>query len=103
MRVLGADDSNDEGRNLQTAIVAGAGHSKLSSKSIGLWLWLSSAERGRYEAFLDRIRRLAQMDVFRHLHRGATFWCGLLLGGCGGQLTTKLYLDRVCSLSSSAC
>ncbi|MEV6536353.1 hypothetical protein AB0M86_43470 [Streptomyces sp. NPDC051639] len=44
-----------------------------------------------------------ELDVFRHLHRGATFWCGLLLGGCGGQLTSKLYADRVCSLSSSAC
>lgn len=22
-----------------------------------------------------------------------TFWCGLLLGGCGLQLTTKLYTD----------
>ncbi|MFE2541726.1 hypothetical protein [Actinacidiphila glaucinigra] len=36
------------------------------------------------------------LDVFRHLHRGATFWCGVLLGGCGGQLMTKLYTDRVC-------
>jgi hypothetical protein len=25
-----------------------------------------------------------------------TFWYGLLLGGCGAQLTTKLYTDRVC-------
>ncbi|MDQ0936609.1 hypothetical protein [Streptomyces turgidiscabies] len=24
-----------------------------------------------------------------------TFWCGLLLGGCGVRLTTKLYTDRV--------
>lgn len=29
-------------------------------------------------------------------HGDDTFWCGLLLGGCGGQLTTKLYTDRVC-------
>ncbi|MFE7245231.1 hypothetical protein [Streptomyces sp. NPDC057580] len=37
-----------------------------------------------------------ELDVFRHLYRGATFWCGVLLGGCGAQLTTKLYTDRVC-------
>jgi hypothetical protein len=37
-----------------------------------------------------------EVDVFRHEHAGDTFWCGLLLGGCGGQLTTKLYTDRVC-------
>lgn len=32
------------------------------------------------------------------VHRGDrdTFWCGLLLGGCGGRPTTKLYTDRVC-------
>jgi hypothetical protein len=32
-----------------------------------------------------------ELDVFRHLYREATFWCGVLLGGCGGRLTTKLY------------
>jgi hypothetical protein len=39
-----------------------------------------------------------EVDAFRHEHAGGgdTFWCGLLLGGCGGQLTTKLYTDRVC-------
>ncbi|MEU0187065.1 hypothetical protein ABZ312_38825 [Streptomyces sp. NPDC006207] len=37
-----------------------------------------------------------ELDVFRHLYQGATYWCGVLLGGCGGQLTTKLYTDRVC-------
>ncbi|WP_246097523.1 hypothetical protein [Streptomyces botrytidirepellens] len=42
-----------------------------------------------------------ELDAFRHWHEHDTFWCGLLLGGCGGQLTTKLYTDRVCSLSSS--
>ena len=44
-----------------------------------------------------------ELDAFRRLHRSDTFWCGLLLGGCGGQSTTKLYTDRACSLSSSAC
>ncbi|MFG2677392.1 hypothetical protein [Streptomyces sp. NPDC048445] len=37
-----------------------------------------------------------ELDVFRRRHDGDTFWCGLLLGGCGLQLTTKLYTDRVC-------
>lgn len=37
-----------------------------------------------------------ELDAFRHQHERDTFWCGLLLGGCGGQLTTKLYTDRVC-------
>lgn len=34
-----------------------------------------------------------EVDAFRREHAGDTFWCGLLLGGCGGQLTTKLYTD----------
>ncbi|WP_372411980.1 hypothetical protein [Streptomyces luteireticuli] len=37
-----------------------------------------------------------EVDAFRRRHESDTFWCGLLLGGCGGQLTTKLYTDRVC-------
>lgn len=37
-----------------------------------------------------------ELDAFRRLHEDDTFWCGLLLGGCGGQLTTKLYTDRAC-------
>ncbi|WFB83775.1 MULTISPECIES: hypothetical protein [Streptomyces] len=44
-----------------------------------------------------------ELDVFRHRYEGEAFWCGTLLGGCGGQLTTKLYTDRACSLSSPAC
>lgn len=34
-----------------------------------------------------------EVDAFRHEHAGDTFWCGLLLGCCGGQLTMKLYTD----------
>ncbi|MET8214162.1 hypothetical protein ABZT51_52015 [Streptomyces sp. NPDC005373] len=34
-----------------------------------------------------------ELDVFRHRYASGTFWCGVLLGGCGGQLTTKLYTD----------
>ncbi|WP_329169471.1 hypothetical protein OG709_35720 (plasmid) [Streptomyces sp. NBC_01267] len=37
-----------------------------------------------------------ELDAFRQRHEGDSFWCGLLLGGCGLQLTTKLYTDRVC-------
>ncbi|MFJ7069732.1 hypothetical protein [Streptomyces sp. NPDC101115] len=37
-----------------------------------------------------------ELDAFRRQHEHDTFWCGLLLGGCGLQLTTKLYTDRVC-------
>ncbi|MEU1375950.1 hypothetical protein ABZ442_20150 [Streptomyces triculaminicus] len=37
-----------------------------------------------------------ELDAFRRRHEDDSFWCGLLLGGCGAQLTTKLYTDRVC-------
>ncbi|MGW8688021.1 hypothetical protein ACWGNN_44840 [Streptomyces sp. NPDC055817] len=37
-----------------------------------------------------------ELDTFRQVHRGATFWCGLLLGGCGARLSSKLYTDRQC-------
>ncbi|MFJ1708536.1 hypothetical protein [Kitasatospora sp. NPDC088346] len=37
-----------------------------------------------------------EVEAFRRRHAEDTFWCGLLLGGCGGRLTTKLYTDRVC-------
>ncbi|MFF1715777.1 hypothetical protein [Streptomyces sp. NPDC058268] len=37
-----------------------------------------------------------ELDAFRHRYESDTFWCGTLLGGCGGQLTTKLYVDRAC-------
>ncbi|WP_329550406.1 hypothetical protein [Streptomyces sp. NBC_00696] len=37
-----------------------------------------------------------ELDVFRHMHAHDTFWCGMLLGGCGAQLAHKLYIDRQC-------
>ncbi|MEV6976265.1 hypothetical protein [Kitasatospora sp. NPDC093806] len=37
-----------------------------------------------------------ELDAFRQDHTTDAFWCGLLLGGCGERLTTKLYTDRVC-------
>ncbi|MGW9362207.1 hypothetical protein, partial [Streptomyces diastaticus] len=36
------------------------------------------------------------LELFRSLHRGHTFWCGLWLGGCGGRLTTRLCTDKIC-------
>ncbi|MFE2498831.1 hypothetical protein [Streptomyces scopuliridis] len=37
-----------------------------------------------------------ELDQFRQVHAGVTYWCGIWLGGCGHQLTTKLYVDRAC-------
>jgi hypothetical protein len=37
-----------------------------------------------------------ELDGFRRAHAHDTFWCGLLLGGCGAQLAHKLYLERQC-------
>ncbi|MER5696103.1 hypothetical protein ACWDBO_29915 [Streptomyces mirabilis] len=37
-----------------------------------------------------------ELDGFRRSHAHDTFWCGLLLGGCGAQLAHKLYVDRQC-------
>ncbi|WP_329127199.1 zinc finger domain-containing protein [Streptomyces sp. NBC_01465] len=37
-----------------------------------------------------------ELNAFRQQHQHDTFWCGILLGGCGTQLATKLYTDRVC-------
>ncbi|MGP8303586.1 hypothetical protein ACTPOK_37825 [Streptomyces inhibens] len=37
-----------------------------------------------------------ELDVFRRTYAYDTFWCGLLLGGCGARLAHKLYVDRQC-------
>ncbi|WP_374778571.1 hypothetical protein OG756_39285 [Streptomyces sp. NBC_01310] len=37
-----------------------------------------------------------ERNAFRWRHEDDTFWCGLLPGGRGVQLATKLYTDRVC-------
>lgn len=37
-----------------------------------------------------------ELTAFRRDHAHDTFWCGLLLGGCGAQLAHKLYVDRQC-------
>ncbi|MDX2646130.1 competence protein CoiA family protein [Streptomyces sp. PA03-1a] len=36
------------------------------------------------------------LDRFRHHFQGKRFWCGTLLGGCGGELMTKRYETKVC-------
>ncbi|WP_331762853.1 hypothetical protein [Streptomyces anulatus] len=61
-------------RRIQTAVLGGAGSEE------PLMLPMEAIE----------------LDAFRHVHERDTFWCGTLLGGCGGQLTTKLYTDRSC-------
>ncbi|MFD5512162.1 hypothetical protein ACFWIB_30950 [Streptomyces sp. NPDC127051] len=61
-------------RQIQTAVLGGA------ASEVPLVLPLEAIE----------------LDAFRRQHEQDTFWCGLLLGGCGIQLTTKLYVDRVC-------
>lgn len=43
-----------------------------------------------------------ELDAFRRQYAGETFWCGSWLGGCGRQLTTKLYVDRVCHFAHHA-
>ncbi|MEW2570234.1 hypothetical protein [Streptomyces sp. NPDC047070] len=43
-----------------------------------------------------------ELDAFRRVHGHDTFWCGLLLGGCGTQLTHKLYVDRQCHFQHRA-
>jgi hypothetical protein len=37
-----------------------------------------------------------ELDVWRRLHPACTYWCGLQLGGCGGELSDKRYTDKVC-------
>ncbi|MBV1938743.1 hypothetical protein KUF83_19560 [Streptomyces sp. BV286] len=36
------------------------------------------------------------LDQFRRHFQGKRFWCGTLLGGCGGELMTKRYETKVC-------
>ncbi|MFF1348533.1 hypothetical protein ACFVZJ_21560 [Streptomyces sp. NPDC058322] len=38
----------------------------------------------------DELRRL------RRRHPAYTYWCGTQLGGCGGKLSDRLYVDKVC-------
>ncbi|MFC9595624.1 hypothetical protein ACFTUC_38215 [Streptomyces sp. NPDC056944] len=38
-----------------------------------------------------------ELEAFRREHTGITIWCGTQFeGGCGRQLTTRLYTDKIC-------
>jgi hypothetical protein len=42
------------------------------------------------------------LDAFRDRHAETSFFCGVLLGGCGRALTTKRYEDRTCHFAHLA-
>ncbi|MFE3149717.1 hypothetical protein ACFXJ6_24180 [Streptomyces sp. NPDC059218] len=66
--------SESDRRLVQTAVVGSA--------SSGLGIVLPQ------EA--DELRRL------RRRYPAYTYWCGTQLGGCGGKLSDRLYVDKVC-------
>ncbi|WP_129305668.1 hypothetical protein [Streptomyces sp. L2] len=37
-----------------------------------------------------------ELDHWRKLHPNYTYWCGIQLGGCGGELSDRRYTDKVC-------
>lgn len=37
-----------------------------------------------------------ELDHWRKLHPDHTYWCGLQLGGCGGELSDRRYTYKVC-------
>ncbi|PWI05264.1 hypothetical protein DIZ27_40355 [Streptomyces sp. NWU339] len=37
-----------------------------------------------------------ELDRWRKLHPDYTYWCGIQLGGCGGELSDRRYTDKVC-------
>ncbi|WP_415961565.1 hypothetical protein [Streptomyces sp. 021-4] len=37
-----------------------------------------------------------ELDRWRKLHPDLTYWCGIQLGGCGGELSDRRYTDKVC-------
>ncbi|MEV5620368.1 hypothetical protein [Streptomyces bacillaris] len=43
-----------------------------------------------------------ELLLFRSDHLERTFWCGTWLGGCGGELTTRLCEDKVCHFAHKA-
>lgn len=49
--------------------------------------------RSHDPVFLPMERHLALQ--FKDNHQDASFWCGELLGGCGGQLGVKIYWEKV--------
>ncbi len=78
----------------------------VSRQDDGLHRWLVKGDRRQIQtavmggAALEEPLMLPleaiELDAFRQRHEHDTFWCGLLLGGCGVQLAAKLYTDRVC-------
>lgn len=37
-----------------------------------------------------------ELDIWRKRHPDYTYWCGLQLGGCGGELSDRRCTDKVC-------
>lgn len=37
-----------------------------------------------------------ELDLWRRKHPEYTYWCGLQLGGCGGELSDRRYTTKVC-------
>lgn len=37
-----------------------------------------------------------ELDRWRRAHPGYSYWCGLQLGGCGGELSDRRYTTKVC-------
>ncbi|OMI40261.1 hypothetical protein [Streptomyces sparsogenes] len=37
-----------------------------------------------------------ELDLWRKAHPTYTYWCGIQLGGCGGELSGKRYTHKVC-------
>lgn len=43
-----------------------------------------------------------ELDIWRRMHPSYNYWCGLQLGGCGGQLTDRRYTNKVCHFAHHA-
>jgi len=37
-----------------------------------------------------------ELDLWRKAHPSYTYWCGLQLDGCGGELSDRRYTNKVC-------
>ncbi|MEU6391733.1 hypothetical protein [Streptomyces sp. NPDC046939] len=37
-----------------------------------------------------------ELDRWRSAHPAYSYWCGLQLGGCGGELSDRRYTTKVC-------
>ncbi|MFE2456432.1 hypothetical protein [Streptomyces sp. NPDC059402] len=43
-----------------------------------------------------------ELDRWRKAHPGYSYWCGLQLGGCGGELSDRRYTAKVCHFAHHA-